>query len=243
MLQALKNDLAKLSDKQRAKNCLRFFKTGQGEYGQGDKFLGIKAPEQRKIAKKYSDLRPADIQKLLNSQIHEHRQIGLFILIRQYQKAGQKLKKEIVEFYLKNLKRVNNWDLVDCSAPYILGDYLLDKDRAILYQLAKSDNLWEKRIAVLASFVFIRQNDFQDTLKIARLLLNDQHDLIHKAVGWMLREIGKRDRKTEEEFLKKYYRQMPRTMLRYAIEKFEESERKAYLTNKVRNRTKMTPVN
>ena len=220
----IKQDLQKLKDPEKAEILSRFFKTGKGEYGEGDIFLGIKVPEQRKIAKNYN-LSLKEIQELLSSNIHEYRLTALFILISKYKKSD---KKQIVNFYLKNTKNINNWDLVDISAPKILGDYLLDKDKSVLYNLAKSNNLWERRIAILSTFTFIRNNQFEDTLNISEILLNDKHDLIHKAVGWMLREIGKKDQEIEENFLDKHYKNMPRTMLRYAIEKFEENKRKFY---------------
>ncbi|MEA2113645.1 MAG: DNA alkylation repair protein [Patescibacteria group bacterium] len=233
MLNQLKKELQKAGDKKKAEVCARFFKTGKGEYGEGDIFLGVAVPKQRKIAKKYADLRIGDLRKLLSSKIHNYRSIALFILISQYEKADAKGKKKIFDFYLKNIKNVNNWDLVDCSAPHITGDYLLNKNRRILYKLAKSKNLWKRRIAILATYRFIKKNQFKDALKISETLLNDEHDLIHKAVGWMLREIGNRDKNIEEKFLKKYYRKMPRTMLRYAIEKFDEKKRILYLKNKI----------
>ncbi|MBI4980108.1 DNA alkylation repair protein [Candidatus Woesearchaeota archaeon] len=232
MLISLQQDLAKLADAEKAELYAKFFKTGKGEYGEGDKFLGIVVPEQREAAKKYSKLSLSELQQLLSSNIHEYRLTALFILINKYQKATETEKKELFDFYLKNTKNINNWDLVDSSAPYIVGDYLLDKGdtkKSILYQLAKSVNLWERRIAILSTQAFIRKEQFDDTLKIAEILLNDNHDLIHKAVGWMLREIGNRNQEVEEEFLKKHYTTMPRTMLRYAIEKFEENKRKPYL--------------
>lgn len=226
----LKKDLEKLSDKKQAALLLGFFKTGKGQYGEGDIFLGIKVPVQRKIAKKYKDLSVKDTESLLKSKIHEHRLVALFILIDIYKRADKKEKKTIFNLYLKNYKWINNWDLVDLSAPNIVGDYLLDKDRSILYQLARSDNLWKKRISVLATFKFIVNNESKDTLKIAEILLKDKHDLIHKGVGWMLREVGKRISQQEEEiFLKKHYKNMPRTMLRYAIEKFDEKKRRFYM--------------
>lgn len=232
MLNKLKKDLRKLADPEKAKNYARFFKTGQGEYGEGDKFLGVVVPQQRKVAVKYRGLELKDLQGLLSSNIHEYRLIALFVLVSQYKKAkkNENDKKKIVDFYLKNTKNINNWDLVDSSVHYILGDYLLDKlDRKILYKLAKSKNLWERRIAIISTFAFIRAGQFIDTLKIAKILLNDKHDLIHKAVGWMLREVGNRNLKIEEEFLQKHYKQMPRTMLRYAIEKFVAEKRQSYL--------------
>lgn len=227
MLNLLKQDLRKLKNLKKAKDLQRFFKTAKGEYGEGDIFLGITVPKLREIAKKYYSLDIKQLKKLIDSRIHEERMIALFILINKYKTTDH--KKIIFHFYLKNTKNINNWDLVDLSAPNIVGTHLLDKDRSILYKLIRSDNLWERRIAVLACFAFIKNNQFQDALKISKILLKDKHDLIHKAVGWMLREIGKRNFKTENEFLKKYYKIMPRTMLRYAIEKFPENLRKSYL--------------
>jgi len=227
MLSKIKKDFQKLKNPEKAKLLQGFFKTGPGQYGEGDIFLGIMVPQQRKLAKKYKDLSLKDTIYLLNSKIHEHRLTSLFILIQHYQKAEN--KKQIVDLYLKNAKQVNNWDLVDLSAHKILGDYLLDKDRKILYKLAKSKNLWEKRISIIATFAFINKHDFKDAIKLAKILLTDQHDLIHKAVGWVLREIGKKNQKTEEHFLKKYHKTMPRTMLRYAIERFSEKKRKFYM--------------
>ncbi|HUS59953.1 MAG TPA: DNA alkylation repair protein [Nevskiaceae bacterium] len=229
MLNQIKKDLQKLKNPQKAKISARFFKTGKGEYGEGDVFLGITVPQQRKIAKKYPDLNLKQLQNLLSSKIHEHRLTALFVLINKYRKADEKNKKEIFNFYLQNTKSINNWDLVDASSEHILGDYLLEKNKTILYKLAKSNNLWERRVAIMATFEFIKNNRFQDTLKIAKILLKDKHDLIHKAVGWMLREIGKRNQKVAEEFLKKHCQKMPRTMLRYAIEKFPDNKRKFYL--------------
>ncbi len=227
MINELLKDLDSLANKEKASLLQGFFKTGKGQYGEGDVFLGIMVPEQRKLVKKYKELSMKNIQKLLNSKIHEHRLTGILILVDQYKTKDN--KKELFDFYLKNTKNINNWDLVDLSAPNIVGQFLIDKDRSILYRLTKSSNLWEKRISILATFAFIRNNDFKDALCVAEILLKDEHDLIHKAVGWMLREIGKKDQKVEEEFLKKYYKEMPRTMLRYAIEKFDEDKRQSYL--------------
>jgi 3-methyladenine DNA glycosylase AlkD len=229
MLDQIKNEMSHLSDPDRAKNLSWFFKTGKGQYAEGDIFLGIPVPEQRKVAKKYGDLSLTDLQELLSSEIHEHRFTALVILISKYRKAEETGKKEIFNFYLKNTGNVNNWDLVDLSAPRIVGDYLLNRERSILYKLANSDSLWERRISILSTFTFIDNNDFEDALNISELLLNDKHDLIHKAVGWALREIGKREQNVEKQFLAKHYLYMPRTMLRYAIEKFAEAERKEYL--------------
>lgn len=233
-LQNLKNDLKALGNPEKAKHSARFFKIGKGAYAEGDKFLGITVPEQRKVAKKYKNLTLEDTEKLLQASIHEYRLTALIILVNVYKKAktaGQ--QKDIVDIYLNNRDYVNNWDLVDISAHYILGVYLEDKDRAVLYDLANSGKLWDQRIAIISTYHFIRNNDFDDTLKIAEILLNHEHDLIHKAVGWMLREVGKRDQTVEENFLKKHYKQMPRTMLRYAIERFDEPLRQRYLKGKV----------
>ena len=232
MLTQIKRDLAQLKNPDRAKNLTWFFKTGKGQYGEGDIFLGIPVPEQRKVAKKHTVLSLNDLQELLKSKIHEHRFTALLILISNYQKAGESVKEEIFHFILKNTENINNWDLVDLSAPRIIGDYLLNRKRSILYKLAKSKNLWERRISILSTFKFIDNNDFKDALNISELLLHDEHDLIHKAVGWALREIGKRDQNLEERFLNKHYLYMPRTMLRYAIEKFDERKRKIYLNKK-----------
>ena len=228
-LKNIKNELEKLSDPKRAENLQRYFKTGKGEYGEGDIFMGIQIGNLRKKAKKYSGLNLNQIQKSLSSKIHEYRMVSLLILVSKYKKANENEKKNIFDFYLKNTKNINNWDLIDLSAPKIVGDYLLNKDKSILYKLTKSKNIWERRIAILATFTFIRNNKLEDTLRISEILLNDKHDLIHKAVGWMLRELGKRDQSVEEEFLKKHYKKMPRTMLRYAIEKFPENKRKFYI--------------
>ena len=214
----------------RARHSQRFFKTGKGEYGEGDKFLGLTNPQIRTLAKKYRDLDLADLEKLLGSKIHEHRLISLFILVDQFHRANEQARRQIYDFYLKNATRVNNWDLVDSSAHKIVGWYLEDKDRAILYKLAKSKNLWEKRISIIATFWFIKNGELNDSLKIAEILLKDEHDLIHKAVGWMLRETGKKDVAILRQFLDKHVLDMPRTMLRYAIEKLPKKERKNYLS-------------
>ena len=232
MLDQIKKELKDLSDPKRAKKLSSFFKTGKDQYGEGDIFLGIPVPNQRKVAKKYRELPLNEISILLSSKIHEHRSTALLILVLKYTKAGLKEKEIIFNFYLKKLDFINNWDLVDLSAPKIIGDYLIDKERSILYILIKSKSLWERRIAVLATFTFIRKMDFKDALNICESLLVDEHDLIHKAVGWMLREIGKRNQKLLEEFLNEFSLQMPRTMLRYSIEKLEPEKRKYYLNRK-----------
>lgn len=235
-LTAFRKDFKKLSRPSDAKILQRFFKTGPGEYGEGDIFAGIKVPPSRELAKKYRDLTFPELQKLITSKIHEERTIALMILSLQFNKATEAQQAaqqtKIYKFYMKNLKGVNNWDLVDGSAPAIVGPYLFERDRKILYKLAKSKVLWEKRVAMLACFHFIRQRDFTDALAIAEILLHDPHDLMHKAVGWMLREIGNRDLATEKKFLAKHAAHMPRTALRYAIEKFPEAERRKYLQMK-----------
>jgi len=228
-LNLLTSDLRRLANPEKARVLSGFFKTGKGQYGEGDIFLGVVVPLQRSIARKYAALSLRDVSILLSGRIHEHRLVALFILVNSYKKADEEGKREIVDFYLGHTKHINNWDLVDLSAPNIPGDYLRDKDRGILYRLAGSESLWERRIAIMATFAFIKDNDFADTLRISKLLLHDGHDLIQKAVGWMLREVGKRDRHSEEDFLDRHYRVMPRTMLRYAIERFEEKKRRSYL--------------
>lgn len=222
-------DLRKVSNPARAKASAWFFKTGPGQYGEGDVFIGITVPLQRQVARVYREIPWDDLVQLITSPIHEHRFTGLEILVMKYEKGDELLKKQAVDFYLKYRRLVNNWDLVDTSAPYILGDWLADKDKKILYRMAKSKNIWERRIAILATLGFINRGMFADTVKIAELLLGDTHDLIHKAVGWMLREVGKRSLETEEKFLRRHYNKMPRTMLRYAIERFPAKRRAAYL--------------
>ena len=226
--------IKKAGSAERAKTYQWFFKTGKGEYGEGDLFYGITVPVQRKIAKHfYLDLTLTDLAKTLQSKYHEDRFTTLEALVMKFDRAkaqqDDKAQKAIYDLYLKSTKYVNNWDLVDTSAEYIVGAYLQNKPRAILKKLAKSKSLWERRIAMIACFHFIRQKDFTDALIIAEILLKDKHDLIHKAVGWMLREIGNRDLKTELKFLDKYALQMSRTTLRYAIERFPEKLRLKYL--------------
>jgi 3-methyladenine DNA glycosylase AlkD len=232
-IKALRDTLKKEANLEQAKVYLRFFKTGKGEYGEGDEFLGIKVPVSRIIAKKFKDLLLKEVQELLKSKIHEERLIALLILTEQYRKGGEEMKKNIYNFYLKNTKRVNNWDLVDLSADGIIGEYLLERNKNILFKLAKSKNLWERRMAIISTFHFIKNGFYNTTFDISDSLLNDKHDLIHKAVGWMLREIGNRDLSAEENYLKKHYKNMPRTMLRYAIEKFPENRRQSYLKGKI----------
>jgi len=226
----LEADMMALANADKAKLLSGFFKTGAGQYGAGDIFIGVTVPQTREVSKKYTELNFRCLQKLLNSKIHEIRLCALFVLLKKYQIGNEAEKKVIADFYLANAKNINNWDLVDLTAPKIFGEYLIGKSHKVLYDLVKSENLWERRIAVLSTFAFIREKDFADTIKLAEKLLNDKHDLMHKAVGWMLREMGKRDKQPLVEFLNLHYKKMPRTMLRYAIEKFSESERKLYLT-------------
>lgn len=211
----------------------RFFKSGPGEYGEGDRFRGVKVPVTRNVAARYRALPFPEAKRLLASPYHEDRLAALVILAHQFKRGDETLREKIYRLYLGGAKWINNWDLVDVSAPYILGAYLQERDREPLYALAKSENLWERRMAMLATQHYIRQGDFSDALRIAEILVASEEDLLHKAVGWMLREVGNRDRKAEEGFLARHYRTMPRTMLRYAIEKFPEARRKAYLLGKV----------
>jgi 3-methyladenine DNA glycosylase AlkD len=225
----IEDELKGLGNPQKARALSRFFKTGKGEYGEGDVFLGVAVPQTRQVAKKHAGMELVGVQKLLNSRIHEHRLAALLILVEKYKRADVKERKRIFEFYLQNARKVNNWDLVDLSAPKIVGMHLLAGNRAILRKLAKSRNIWERRIAIVSTYAFIREDEYAETLRISRMLLEDEHDLIHKAVGWMLREVGKKDQGVEEEFLMKHYKTMPRTMLRYAIEKFDKKKREFYM--------------
>lgn len=234
-LKNLHKDLIALNDPLKKELLSAYFKTGKGQYAEGDEFAGVMVGDSRKIAKKYKDLPLNQIQELLHSKFHEERLIALLILVNNFKKSDSDKKDKIFNFYLNNTKYINNWDLVDLSASRIVGEYLKDKKVVVLYKLANSQNLWERRIAIIATSALIWNKNFTETFKIAKILINDPHDLIHKAVGWMLREVGKRDRKTEEKFLKKHYQKMPRTMLRYAIEKFPAKLRLQYLTGKVKN--------
>lgn len=218
-----------MADSEIAERSQRFFKTGKGEYGEGDQFLGIPVPDIRKVARKFKRLPVKETEQLLHSSYHEERLCALIILVNKAKKADEHEMQQIYDLYLNNTKYINNWDLVDTSAEHIVGRYLVDKNKAALYKLAKSDDLWERRIAIISTFYFIKNEEFEDTLAIAELLLRDKHNLIHKAVGWMLREVGKRNMEIEEIFLNKHISQMPRTMLRYAIEKFPEEKRQHYL--------------
>jgi 3-methyladenine DNA glycosylase AlkD len=225
------DELRKRAIPEKAAFFPRFFKTGEGEYGEGDQFMGVTVPEQRKIAKEHwKSVTIDELGALIQSPYHEVRLTSIFMLVSKFQKAKNQEEKKIwVDFYLKNRSWVNNWDLVDSSAHLILGDYLFDKDRSILYDLAKSDILWDQRIAIMSTFCFIRKKDFSDTLKIAEILLHHPHDLIHKAVGWMIREVGNRDFEIANQFLLKHYQTMPRTMLRYSIEKFGPEEKAFFM--------------
>jgi 3-methyladenine DNA glycosylase AlkD len=222
--------LKRLGDPEIAAHSRRFFKTGRGEYGEGDVFLGIRVPVIRRCARDYRGLDLAVSLELLESPFHEARLLALIMMVEMFRKAtNEGLREEICRAYLEKSPRINNWDLVDCSAEHIIGAYLFPRERGVLYNLARSENLWERRIAMMATFHFIRREDFGDTLAIAEMLLSDREDLIHKAVGWMLREVGKRDIHMERGFLDRHGQEMPRTMLRYAIERFPEEERQLYL--------------
>lgn len=236
MLIKLRDELQKVSSIEKVAVLQRFFKTGVGEYGYGDMFIGVTVPQSRNIAQQYKNLPFPDIQTLLESKIHEERLVALLLLVHNFQKGDKATRKEIFDFYLAHTRYINNWDFVDSSAHQIVGAYLFDKPKAVLIKLAKSKNIWERRIAIIATYCFIKQNQFDETLKIAKMLLHDKHDLIQKAVGWMLREVGKKDQRVEESFLKKHYRTMPRTTLRYAIERFPENLRRAYLATHVPRR-------
>ncbi len=225
--------LKRLANPDIAVHSQRFFKTGKGDYGEGDRFLGIRVPVLRQQVKQFQQTPLDEIRKLLRSPIHEARLLALLLLVRRYHIGGENDKTAIYRMYLDNTDCINNWDLVDSSAQHIVGAHLETRDREMLYLLAESGSLWERRIAIMSTFHFIRINQFDDTLNIARQLVEDPEDLIHKAVGWMLREVGKRDLSCETEFLNSHYQKMPRTMLRYAIEKFPEAQRKRYLLGEV----------
>jgi len=232
-VKTIHNDLMLLANKEIAEHSQRFFKTGKGEYGESDIFLGIRVPVLRKLVNKYRGISLEEVSKLLHSKFHEERLLAVLMLVQLFKTGGDEEQKQIYGLYLENTKFINNWDLVDISAGNIVGAYLYQKDKALLYRLVYADNMWERRISIISTFYFIRQNEFDDTLKIAEILLNDKEDLIQKAVGWMLREVGKREIEIEEEFLQEHYMKMPRTMLRYAIEKFPETRRKMYLRGEV----------
>ena len=229
----IQTELRRLGTEKGKKARQWFFKTGPGEYGEGDQFIGVPVPKIRAVAKRHRDIPAKELWQLLKSPIHEDRLAALIILTHQFGRGDQKARKAIYDRYLRNARYVNNWDLVDASAHLIVGAWLLDRSKAPLTKLARSKNLWERRISIIATYWFIKNGRFDETLRIAKLLLKDDHDLIHKAVGWMLREVGNRDLKIEEAFLKVHYKKMPRTMLRYAIEKFPQARRKRYLKGTV----------
>jgi len=230
MSHLVREDLIKESEPEYAERLQIFFKTGKGEYGEGDVFHGVRVPKQRKIAKKHSGVPIEEVLKLLHSEFHEERLTALFILVAKYQRGDNRKREKIVSIYLDNTDWVNNWDLVDSSAPKILGDWLQDRPREILYELARSESLWKRRISIISTFAFIDKGEYSDAIALAEILIDDDHDLIHKASGWVLREVGKNDEERLLSFLNKHSHEMPRTMLRYSIEKLEESKRKHYLS-------------
>lgn len=229
----IRERLAALGDERVAAVSRRFFKTGPGGYGEGDLFRGVRVPALRALAKECEGAGPQEAGRLLRSPFHEDRLLALLILVRLYARGDEAARAKIYGLYLKSTRFINNWDLVDSSAEHIVGAHLRERGRGPLRLLAKSADLWERRIAVLATFHFIKRGEFAETLRVARELLSDREDLIHKAVGWMLREVGKRDPSAEEEFLKEHCRRMPRTMLRYAVERFPEERRRRYLKGEV----------
>jgi len=228
------SELQKFAQPQKAAHSKRFFKTGPGQYGEGDKFIGVTVPEQRTVGRKFRNLRLTELEKLLHSEIHEHRLTSLIILVEQYKKADSLVRKQIYTLYLKNTTYINNWDLVDASAPGIVGQYILEHPEELraIYELSQSELLWERRIAMLATFAFIKADELELVFELAQLLRDDSEDLIHKAVGWMLREAGKRDEQCLRSFLNTHAKHMPRTMLRYAIERFTPPQRAYYLQQK-----------
>ena len=232
-LSRIRREFRSLGDADIASHSQRFFKTGKGEYGEGDRFLGIRVPVIRKAVKEHKDLGEDEVLTFLQSRYHEERLFAVLLLVDQFKRGTDSDKERIFDLYLDNTRHINNWDIVDGSAHLIVGPYLEHRDRQALYDLSKSADLWERRIAIMSTYHYIKHQDFKDTLAISTILLNDPEDLIHKAVGWMLREIGNRDLKTEETFLRRHYKDMPRTMLRYAIEKLPEKKRKDYLHGRI----------
>ncbi|MBT6690237.1 DNA alkylation repair protein [archaeon] len=229
-MKLIHGELMDIADHERAKTSANFFKTGKGEYGEGDVFLGIRNGELRRISKVHWDrVGFSVIEDLLRSKVHDERLVALLILVEKFERGDERLKKEVFDFYLENARLVNNWDLVDVSAWKIVGRWLIDRDREVLVRLARSDSLWERRMGIVSTFAFIREGDVDDALKISEMLLGDDEDLMHKAVGWMLREVGKKNREMLEGFLRENYDELPRTTLRYAIERFEEDLRKKWL--------------
>jgi 3-methyladenine DNA glycosylase AlkD len=225
--------LRALADPKRVPDLMRFFKTGPGQYAEGDQFIGIAVPDTRRLVKQFAGVPLQSVPVLIKSRIHEERLLGLLLLVRAYQRGDDELRPRIYEMYVRHFDWINNWDLVDVTAEHITGAHLWGRDRSPLYEWAKSSHLWTRRIAIMSTFHFIKQREYEETLRLAEMLLSDPHDLIHKASGWMLREVGKRDQKREEDFLRQHYRVMPRTMLRYAIEKFPEPLRQDYLKGDV----------
>ncbi len=232
-MKSLRSEMRNLFNSEKIKIYKNFHKTEKGDYAHGEEFLGLTVPQLRKIASGRVDLEFKDILELLNSRVHEEKYVAALILSEKYKFSDEKSKKEIFDFSVSNAEKFSGWDLVDTIAPSVFGIYLLNRDKSKLYVFAKSDNLWEKRIAIVSTYPLIKNNKFDDTLKISEILLKDKHDLIHKACGWMLREVGKKDIKKLKEFLKKHYKNMPRTMLRYAIERFSDKERKLYLRGEI----------
>jgi len=233
MLETARAALREQADADHARTLQRFFKTGPGEYGEGDCFIGVRVPAIRRLVRRFRGLSPADARTLLRTVIHEERLLALLVLVEQYRRGDAAERGRIYRLYLTNTRHINNWDLVDSSAEHIVGAYLWERSREPLHRLAGSTSLWERRIAIMATFHFIKQGEFAETLVLADKLLADPEDLIHKAVGWMLREVGKRDQALAEGFLRQRYRQMPRTLLRYAIERFPEALRQQYLRGTV----------
>ena len=232
-IQKVRAKLKGLADREKASHLQRYFKTGKGEYGEGDVFLGIRVPDIRKVVKEFRGLPLDEASELLSSKYHEERLFSLLTLVDIYERGDDKDKREIYRLYMKTTQFINNWDLVDLSAPKIVGAYLIDRDKKPLFRLSKSSDLWKRRISIIATFFFIKNQLFDDTLKIVKILLHDKEDLLHKAAGWMLREVGKRNMGVEEGFLRKNYKDMPRTMLRYSIERFPEKKRQMYLKGKI----------
>lgn len=229
-----RNELREVASATKAEHLSRFFKTGKGEYGEGDIFIGVTVPQNRAVSEKYNYLTFVEIKELLTDPIHEFRLAALIALVKKYKRGDTAMKSEIAEFYARNFRNYNNWDLVDLSAPYILGDYSLryDKECTIINSLSESGNLWGERVAIVSTLGLIRGGEFNQTLRLCRKFITHKHDLIHKAMGWMLREVGKRDIETLRSFLNEYSTQLPRTTLRYAIEKMEKSERELYMKRK-----------
>lgn len=229
MVEKIKQRLSEKSNPDKIKILSSFFKTGKGEYGEGDIFIGIAVPENRKVAKEFVLADFDCIEDLINSPIHEERLCALIIMVEKFKKADEEMKSRIFNFYLSHTEKINNWDLVDLSAPYIVGAYLIGKDKEILYKLSESENIWERRISIVSTLFFIRKGETNDALRLAEILVNDRHDLIQKATGWVLREVGKKNEKLLTAFLEKYCRTMPRTMLRYSIEKLDLDKKNYYM--------------